>query len=190
MVSKNKRGQDLSIGTLILIVLGIIVLVLLILGFTMGWDNLWGKINIFGGSTTRSDVVNACKLAASSQDTYTFCSKTFEIKEKDVDGKMKPVTLKCSDVDSLLVGVTKLDCPPPSATQPPAVPAIKACTGNPKACNTYTGANAASLCAAAGCTWNTMGLTPACTGSTPKACNTYTGTNAEQQCTAAGCSWA
>ena len=79
----NKRGQDLSIGTLILIVLGIIVLVLLILGFSMGWSNLWQKINIFGGGASISDVVAACRLAYSSQDTYTFCNQKWDVKLAD-----------------------------------------------------------------------------------------------------------
>lgn len=117
MVTKNKRGQDLSIGTLILIVLGIIVLVLLILGFTMGWDNLWGKINIFGGTATTADVVTACKLAASSQDIYTFCEKEFKIKEKNADGTAKPSPIKCKNVENLLGGVTAPDCPPPAPPQ-------------------------------------------------------------------------
>jgi hypothetical protein len=78
----NKKGQDLSIGTLILIVLGIIVLVLLILGFTIGWGNLWDKINIFSGTSTIADVVTACRLAATSQDTYSLCEKSFRIKDE------------------------------------------------------------------------------------------------------------
>ena len=78
----NKKGQDLSIGTLILIVLGIVVLVILILGFTMGWENLWNKINVFGGGTSSiSDVTIACRLALPTSDTYTLCQRTWEIKE-------------------------------------------------------------------------------------------------------------
>ena len=76
----NKKAQDLSIGTLILIVLGIVVLVLLILGFSMGWGNLWEKINIFGGTSSVGDVVTACRLAHTSQDTYTLCSRNWNIK--------------------------------------------------------------------------------------------------------------
>jgi hypothetical protein len=80
----NKKGQDLSIGTLILIVLGVIVLVLLVLGFSIGWTNLWEKINIFGGSSSVGDVVTACNLAISSQDKFTQCQKSWDIK---LDGK-------------------------------------------------------------------------------------------------------
>ncbi|MBS3099502.1 hypothetical protein J4462_04780 [Candidatus Pacearchaeota archaeon] len=88
----NKKAQDLSIGTLILIVLGIVVLVLLILGFSLGWSNLWQKIGIFGGTSSIADVVIACKLAATSQDTYGYCQDFKEIK---IDGKTEYVN--CED---------------------------------------------------------------------------------------------
>ena len=76
----NKKAQDLSIGTLILIVLGIVVLVLLILGFSLGWSNLWQKINIFGGSSSIGDIVTACNLAATSQNNYDYCQNFRQIK--------------------------------------------------------------------------------------------------------------
>ncbi len=101
----NKRGQDLSIGTLILIVLGIIVLVLLILGFSMGWSNLWEKINIFQGGNSLSTVAAACNTAVASSDKISYCTDFKKIK---VNGKTEYVN--CED-DRVLVGVeTKLDC--------------------------------------------------------------------------------
>ena len=102
----SKKGQDLSIGTLILIVLGIIVLVLLILGFSMGWSNLWAKINIFGGgSGDISAKVTACNLAVTSNSVFDYC----DFKEISVDGKKEWVN--CED-DRVATGVeTKLTCP-------------------------------------------------------------------------------
>lgn len=79
----NKRGQDLSIGTLILIILGVIVLVLLILGFSMGWGNLWSKINIFGSTNDVSSVVTACKLAVTSNSNYDYCQNFKKVKVND-----------------------------------------------------------------------------------------------------------
>jgi hypothetical protein len=75
MVIQNKKGQDLSIGTLILIVLGIVVLVLLILGFSLGWDNLWEKINIFGGGSSIGNKVSACQVKVTSNDKYGYCNE-------------------------------------------------------------------------------------------------------------------
>ena len=88
----NKKGQDLSIGTLILIVLGIVVLVLLILGFSLGWENLWEKINIFGGGSSIGEVVTRCNLDVNTQNTYDYCQ---DFKKVKIEGKTE--YLNCQD---------------------------------------------------------------------------------------------
>ena len=98
----NKKAQELSIGTLVLIVLGIIVLVLLVLGFSMGWENLFSKIGIFQGSDL-SSMVAACKVAVSSQSQTSFC----EFKKVKIDGKTKEIN--CEYVPLALED--KLTCP-------------------------------------------------------------------------------
>ena len=82
----NKKGQDLSIGTLILIVLGIVVLVLLIMGFSLGWSNLWEKINIFGGGSSLSTIATGCNIAATQGDKIRYCQEFQSIK---VNGKIE-----------------------------------------------------------------------------------------------------
>ena len=94
----NKRGQELSIGTLILIVLGIIVLVLLVLGFSIGWENLFSKIGIFQGSDL-SSMVTACKVAVSSKSDASYCE--FK-KVKLDDGKVHEINCQYSNVQSAL----------------------------------------------------------------------------------------
>ena len=139
----NKKAQDLSIGTLILIVLGIIVLVLLILGFSMGWGNLWEKINIFGGggSSIESEI-SACNLAVTSNSKYSYCENFQKIKIDGKteylncqDGRVEPnlnskltcdkttaqyIEAKCdslSAADRTKVKVNNADCPATSSTQ-------------------------------------------------------------------------
>lgn len=107
----NKKGQDLSIGTLILIVLGIIVLVLLILGFSIGWGNLWEKINIFGGSSSVGDVVTACNLAVTSNNPYDYCQNFRKVK---VNGET--IYINCEYVETQLQN--KINCD--SQTKPDA----------------------------------------------------------------------
>ena len=38
----NKKAQEMNITTLILLVLGVVVLIVLVLGFTKGWDSYEG----------------------------------------------------------------------------------------------------------------------------------------------------
>ena len=103
----NKKAQDLSIGTLILIVLGIVVLVLLILGFSYGWASLLEKINIFWGKTSISDVVNACNLAVTSNARYTYCNQFNEV---TVDGKKEWISCEDPRVASGLTSKLQGEC--------------------------------------------------------------------------------
>lgn len=78
---EGKRGQELSITTIILIVIGTGLLTVLVLGFTIGWQSLVPWIDE-GGSvdTVRSE----CQIACTAQNIYTYCN---EEKDLDVNGK-------------------------------------------------------------------------------------------------------
>ncbi|MBM3233062.1 hypothetical protein FJZ18_02760 [Candidatus Pacearchaeota archaeon] len=100
----NRRGQELSVGTLILIVLGIVLLVLLILGFSLGWSNLWEKINIFSSTTSLESIAQKCSLAVTSGSLLSYCESftqiTFEGKKQYVNCEYPKLnldkTLTCS----------------------------------------------------------------------------------------------
>jgi hypothetical protein len=92
----NKRGQGLSTETIILIILGIAVLVILILGFTIGWQ----KVAPWLSSSNVDTVVNQCQASCNTGDTYSYCSSQKTLKADDlplVDGKtVKQVSGNCS----------------------------------------------------------------------------------------------
>ena len=73
----NKKGQEMSTNTIILIILGLIVLVILVVGFTIGWDKIlpWIKKD-----NNVDQVSQACELACSTKSTYDFCTRIREIK--------------------------------------------------------------------------------------------------------------
>jgi hypothetical protein len=83
---ENKRGQGLSVNAVILIVLGIIVLVILVLGFTIGWD----RILPFVSSNNVDNIKTACGVACSTNGEFEFCSVKRELKADDVN--LKDVT--------------------------------------------------------------------------------------------------
>ena len=82
----NKRGQGLSVNAIILIVLGIIVLVLMILGFTLGWS----KILPFISTNNVNNMVTSCSAACSTNSQFDFCSSKRELKADEVN--LKEVT--------------------------------------------------------------------------------------------------
>lgn len=77
----NKKGAEMTIGTIVIIVLALIVLVVVALGFTTGWKNLWDKVNIFGGGgSSLSTVSQACQIACEAGDNTGFCVQVREVK--------------------------------------------------------------------------------------------------------------
>ena len=95
---KDKKGMELSITTIILLVLGILVLIGLILAVSMGWDNFKTQI----GAILGSDVAQArktCDVQCSLDNSYDYCCG-----EKEVNDDL----LTCSD--SLLDVDCEIDC--------------------------------------------------------------------------------
>jgi len=77
----NKKGAEMTIGTLVVIVLAIIVLVVIALGFGTGWSNLWSKITgYFGGGSNVDSIKQACSYACTTQATYDYCCAVREVK--------------------------------------------------------------------------------------------------------------
>jgi hypothetical protein len=84
----NKKGQELTLGTIILIVLGVVVLVFLIYGFSTGWTNLWDKLGI--SKSNVDEVVRDCGSYCTLEKQHSFCTEKRTIKYGSpvtVDGK-------------------------------------------------------------------------------------------------------
>ena len=99
----DKRAQEMSITTLILLVLGVVVLIVIILGFTQGWGfftDMFGKANI--DSTV---VVQKCGATASfggsvctdkievATDTYMTCG--YAVNQVDAFEGSVEIATKC-----------------------------------------------------------------------------------------------
>jgi hypothetical protein len=111
----DKRGQELSTNAIILIVLGVIILVILILGFTIGWDKFapWLK-----PKNNVNSIVQACSLACTTSNQYDFCTNLRELKAEDlpVDAEGKEVksvkqTCKFFATDAGYASYAITDCP-------------------------------------------------------------------------------
>lgn len=104
----QKRGQNLTIGTIILIVLGIAVLVFLIFGFATGWTNLWSKITAFGGGVANVDTIKqACVLACNSGQINAYCTQKRTVNF----GDDKKITGSCENLESdLTISCSEITC--------------------------------------------------------------------------------
>jgi hypothetical protein len=83
---KNRRGQDISISTIILIVLGLAVLVLLIIGFTQGWSSIAPWLS----GDNVDNLVSQCQASCATGGTYAFCNSPKDLKTDNL--KLSGVT--------------------------------------------------------------------------------------------------
>ncbi len=103
----------MTLGTIIAIVLGIAVLVFLIFGFSMGWNNMWDKItNIGGGKVNVDSVSSGCKIACSSNSEYGYCTEKRTVNWGRGDGSSE-LTCKGFAMDSKsgYDGCSNINCP-------------------------------------------------------------------------------
>ncbi|MBT4166483.1 hypothetical protein HOE04_05575 [archaeon] len=98
----NKKGAEMTVGTIVIIILALVVLVVLVMGFTTGWGNLWQKMTGFGGGDDNvQTVIQSCQIACAEGSQYDFC----DLKRNVVEGGEKSEQ-KCSD----LIGKGGLKC--------------------------------------------------------------------------------
>jgi len=103
----EKRGQGLSTNAIILIILGVVVLVILIMGFTMGWDRIAPWIS----SNNVDTIVQQCSVACSTNSVYDYCSTNRTL--NDGTNKIKSTCYTFSlDLDLAKYGIDEcsLDC--------------------------------------------------------------------------------
>jgi len=78
---KNRRGQGLSTNAIILIILGVLVLIMLIAGFTIGWKKILPILD----TNNVKEVVTSCSTACVTDSLFDFCSQQRNIKAGDAD---------------------------------------------------------------------------------------------------------
>ncbi len=99
MFNNNKKAQNLSISTIILIILGVVVLVALIVGFSKGWNNMLPWI---APSDNAQAIIAQCASACVTGNLASWC----EIRDFNQKGKEEPIKGDCNYFSSS-IGVSE-----------------------------------------------------------------------------------
>ncbi len=87
LIQKNKKAQGMSTNTIILLILGLLVLVVLIWGFTTKWQSFQGLL----APTNVGDKITECQVQACSAATHSFSycrgERTLRVNEDDLNIK-------------------------------------------------------------------------------------------------------
>ncbi len=77
----NKKAQGLSTNAIILIVLGVVVLAVLIIGFTIGWNKIAPWLST--GESNIDTIIQQCTVACSTSSINDFCLSKRDLKVPD-----------------------------------------------------------------------------------------------------------
>ncbi|MFH1802185.1 MAG: hypothetical protein ABH864_01905 [archaeon] len=95
----NKKGFELAISTLVIIILGILVLVAIIIAVNGGFKVFDNTTDPFTDMTTTNAVKQACQDSCQQESKIIYCCAEYEIDNKPIN---------CTDT-RLEIGCT-LDC--------------------------------------------------------------------------------
>ena len=102
----DKKGQEgVTLTTLLLIVLGAVVVVIVILGFTKGFDFIFGNVGNLPGQQLEV-VVQSCQVAAGNELSTDYCT---QLKKVELNGQEQYVTCNELEKQNYLGDVT-LNC--------------------------------------------------------------------------------
>lgn len=87
---KNKKGVEMNINTIIIVILAILVLVILSLYFTGSIKKLWPN----AGTFNEADITSARQActALCGLDSYSFCTQTFDVHKGN-----ETITVHCDE---------------------------------------------------------------------------------------------
>ncbi len=91
----NKKGLEMAISTLIILILGIMILIGLAYVLTGGFKMFKGASQTFVDTTAASAVKQGCSLACTSGDKFTFCCKNYTIDNLKMNCQDKRLEVQC-----------------------------------------------------------------------------------------------
>ncbi len=92
----NRRGFELAISTLILLILGIVVLIGLVVFLQGGFGRLKSTSEPFLSTAETSAVREACRLACQGNDKLSYCCKNVTVGKEKILCSDSRLELDCS----------------------------------------------------------------------------------------------
>lgn len=107
---KDKRGFELGISTLVVLILAIILLIILVAILTMGTGNFYSTIKGYFSYSNVDKVLSTCNIYATSNQKYNYCCEKNNIKYYNNGSKISS-NFTCLEVADLKLGdVTEINC--------------------------------------------------------------------------------
>jgi len=102
---KGKKGFELAISTIVLLVLGIVVLIALILIFTGQMKNFFEFIGVYSPNSNIDIIKTACNSFVQTEQQNAFCCE-----KQDVVFDSGKESLTCAELAGKIDGIENMSC--------------------------------------------------------------------------------
>ena len=86
---KNKKAMQLTLETILLLILMVAAVIMLSLFFTQSSDKFFGKIRAYFTHTNVDSVIEGCNVLSGTEASYAFCCEKKDVKYYSVDENEK-----------------------------------------------------------------------------------------------------
>ncbi|MAH06826.1 hypothetical protein CMI38_01085 [Candidatus Pacearchaeota archaeon] len=104
----NKKGMEMAINTVVILVLAIVVLVFLVLFFTNSSGEFAGRVKSYFSYSNVDRIVEQCNLLVDLDRGYTYCCEKNEVRFFS-DGERDESLMSCGEMVERF-GVEKMGC--------------------------------------------------------------------------------
>ena len=92
---KDKKGLEMTIGTLIVLVLAVLVLITLITAFTIGWERFWETIGGYFGNEM-DNLSRLCQNQCNLNQENSFCCEEKNLGEEKITCSDERLSVDCN----------------------------------------------------------------------------------------------
>ena len=114
---KNKKGMQLSVEMILLLVLTVSAVVILSVFFSKTSNRFFGKLGAYFIHPNVDSIIEACNVLSSTDSSYAFCCDKKDVKYYEVDESGNQIKLSgdftCGELiekDFINNKITKLNC--------------------------------------------------------------------------------
>ncbi|MEK6872995.1 MAG: hypothetical protein AABW90_03205 [Nanoarchaeota archaeon] len=108
----NKKGLELAINTIVILVLAIVILLFLVLFFTEAGKDFFKKIRGYSSEVNVDEIITSCNILADTNSVYEFCCGKKVVKYYKNDKKIEG-DFSCNELTNKTFinnKISSLDC--------------------------------------------------------------------------------
>ena len=105
----NKKGLELAVNTLVILILAVVLLAFMIVFFTTSSGDFASKIRSYFGYSNVDNVADSCSILADTNSEYSYCCERKLVRFYE-NGEKAESMFTCNEMAERFGNVDRLNC--------------------------------------------------------------------------------